>query len=192
MPIKYAEIVIIRNLEEESWLNYCKRLLGNENAVYDNDTIIIFFEDETITDTKSEYVDKQFIMGASIDHRKLIGGPISTNIYENFQTSFPSYFNKKDGDLMIFKRPNIANGMHTLNFKSIFKNNPKYLTLTKVSSIYNAIYTSVNNVETFAIVKNNSNEKSPKYSVAYEDIHFDRSDIVYFVEYIFKNTINAK
>ena len=47
-------------------------------------------------------------------------------------------------------------------------------------------------LETFAIVKNNSNEKSPKYSVAYEDIHFDRSDIVYFVEYIFKNTINAK
>ena len=63
MPIKYAEITIARNLEEENWFNYLKRLTGNENIVNDNDTIIILFEDGSISDVKSEYVDKQFKMG---------------------------------------------------------------------------------------------------------------------------------
>ena len=40
MPIKYAEITIVRNLEEENWFNYFKRMAGNENIVNDNDTII--------------------------------------------------------------------------------------------------------------------------------------------------------
>ena len=78
MPIKYADIVIVRNLEEEGWFNYCKRMIGNENIVYDNDTIIIIFEDETITDTKREYVDKQFVMGPKV-----------------FNRVYPTYFNKK-------------------------------------------------------------------------------------------------
>ena len=172
MPIKYAEIVIVRNLEEEGWFNYCKRMIGNENIVYDNDTIIILFEDGTMTDTRSEYVDKHAKMGPTV-----------------FQRVYPTYFNIKDKEMMFYKGPTIVNGMKTLDFKPIFKNNPKFLTLSKVASIYNVIYTSIRN-ETFAIVKNNSNEKSPRYSVAYEDTHFDRSDIVYLVEYIFKNDID--
>ena len=41
MPIKYAEITIIINTEEETILNYFNRLIGNENKTNDNDTIII-------------------------------------------------------------------------------------------------------------------------------------------------------
>ena len=175
MPIKYAEIVIIRNLEEENWFNYCKRLLGNENAVYDNDTIIIFFEDETITDTKSDYEDKQFELGPTV-----------------FQRVYPRHFNiKKDSETIIYKNPHYENRMPILDFKSIFKNNPKYLTLTKVASVYNVIYKNTCNVNVFALVKNNSNEKSPRYSMAYDDDYFERSDIIYFVDCIFKNTFNC-
>ena len=171
MPIKYAEITIARNLEEESWFNYCKRLVGNENAVYDNDNIIIFFEDETITDTKSKYEDKHFAFGPTV-----------------FQRVYPIYFNKKDSESVFYKNPHYENRIPTLNFKSIFKNNPKYLTLTKVASVYNVMYTNTCNVNVFALVKNNSNEKSPRYSMAYEDDYFERSDISYFVDCIFKNT----
>ena len=45
MPIKYAEITIVRNLEKESWLSYFKNLIGEENIITNNDTIIISFDD---------------------------------------------------------------------------------------------------------------------------------------------------
>ena len=66
MPIKYAEITIIRNLEEEGIFDYLNRLLlGNENLVNDNDSIIILFDDETIYDIKNDNNDKndKFKMG---------------------------------------------------------------------------------------------------------------------------------
>ena len=174
MPIKYAEITIARNLEEENWLNYFKRMAGNENIVNDNDTIIILFEDGSISDVKSEYVDKQFEMGPKI-----------------FQSVYPLYFNKKEGNTLYYKRPTVnPDGNLMLDFKPIFKDNPKYLTLTKVPSVYNAIYESMisvdKNGDIFAVVKNGSNERSPRYWLAYDDSYFERSDLIYFVSCIFK------
>ena len=175
MPIKYAEITIARNLEEENWLNYFKRLTGNENIVNDNDTIIILFEDGSISDVKSEYVDKQFEMGPKM-----------------YPRIFPLYFNKKDGDTLFFKRPTInPDGNLTLDFKPIFKGNPKYHTITKVSSVYNAIYNDMVVGDIFAIVKNGPNERFPRYLLAYEDSYFERSDIIYFVSCIFKDTFTC-
>lgn len=170
MPIKYAEITIARNLEEENWLNYFKRLTGNENIVNDNDTIIILFEDGSISDVKSEYVDKQFKMGP-----------------KGFKSVYPLYFNKKDGDLLFFKRPTVReDGYLMLDFKPIFKDNPKYQTLTKVASVYNAIYQRSSGHDIFAVVKNGPNERSPRYLLAYDDSYFEKSDIIYFVSCIFK------
>jgi len=172
MPIKYAEITIVKNLKEESWFNYCKRLIGNENIVSVNDIIIILFEDKTISNVKREYVDKHFVMGPRF-----------------FQSVYPIYFNKKKDYSLFLKIPSYINGLLTLDFKPIFKDNPNYPTLTKVPSIYNAIYESANN-DMFAIIKIYSNEKSPRYLLAYGDNYFEHSDIIYFVEYIFKNTID--
>jgi hypothetical protein len=173
MSIKYAEITIIRNLKEENWFNYFKRMAGNENIVNDNDTIIILFEDGTISDVKSEYVDKQFKMGPKI-----------------FQRDFPLYFNKKDGYTLFFKRPTVKpDGTLMLDFKPIFKDNPKYRTLTKVPSVYNAIYNDIVVGDIFAIVKNGLNERYPRYLLAYDEIYFERSDLIYFVSCIFKGII---
>jgi hypothetical protein len=60
MSIKYAEITIIRNLEEESIFRGLFRVLGYENTTNDKDTIIINFDDGTICDTKDEYIDKKY------------------------------------------------------------------------------------------------------------------------------------
>ena len=170
MPIIYAEITIARNLEEENWFNYFKRMAGNENIVNDNDTIIILFEDGSISDVKSEYVDKQFEMGPKI-----------------YQRDFPLYFNKKDGVTLFFKRPTVKpDGNLMLDFKPIFKDNPKYCTLTKVPSVYNAIYKDMVVGDIFAVVKNGPNERSPRYLLAYDDRYFEKSDIIYFVSCIFK------
>lgn len=146
-------------------------MAGNENIVNDNDTIIILFEDGSISDVKSEYVDKQFEMGPKV-----------------FHSVFPVYFNKKDKNLVFYKRPTLKpDGNLMINFNSIFKGNSKYLTLTKVPSVYNAIYNSTDLGEIFAIVKNGPNEQSPRYLLAYDDCYFERSDIIYFVSCIFKD-----
>ena len=63
MPIKYAEITIIRNWKKESWLSYFKNLIGEEDIITNNDTIIISFDDGTVSDTKSNDANKQFEMG---------------------------------------------------------------------------------------------------------------------------------
>ena len=60
MPIKYAEITIVRNFKKESWLSYFKNLIGEENIITNNDIIIISFDDGTISETTRELIDKQF------------------------------------------------------------------------------------------------------------------------------------
>jgi hypothetical protein len=169
MSIKYAEITIVRNLGKENWFNYCKRLMGNENIVNDNDTIIILFEDGSICDVNREYVDKHFKVGP-----------------KGYQKDYPAYFNKKDGQVLFFKTPKVKDGLLTMNFKPIFKDYRNFLTLTKVASEYNAIYEGVENNEVFAIVKNGADERSPRYLLAYDECYFERSDMIYFVKCIFK------
>ena len=91
MPIKYAEITIVRNLEEESWLSYFKNLIGEENIITNNDTIIISFDDETISDTKCDLVDKQFKFGP-----------------KDYRREYPLYFEKKDKNNTFFlKTPRV-------------------------------------------------------------------------------------
>ena len=44
MSVKYAEITIIRNIEEEDIFRTLSRYFGYENTSNDNDTIIITFD----------------------------------------------------------------------------------------------------------------------------------------------------
>ena len=71
MPNKYGEITIIRNTEYESLFNYVSyacRLVGYETIFTDKDTIIILFDDDTIYNTKDEYIDKEFKVFSSPDN----------------------------------------------------------------------------------------------------------------------------
>ena len=171
MPIKYAELNIIRNLEEESIFSYLKRIMGNENNVSDDDTLIISFDnDDIVCDVKKEYVDKHYEFGPS-----------------TYYSSFPNWFDMKNqnNNLFILKQPNLVNGNRTLNFKKIFNKNPKLLTSKQYSSVYNGIYTC-NGDEVFSIVKNSLNDIKPIYLLAYDDKYFERGDIVYLVSQTFK------
>jgi len=167
MPIKYAEVTIVRNLEKESWLTYFKNLIGEENIITKNDTIIILFDDGTVTDT-SQYkdADERFEMGPK-------------SVY----STYPIYFNKINKNTLFLKPPRVENNVLKLDFKPIFKGYPNYTTLKKEPSIYNGIYES-NNIDIFAVAKRASN----LYLVAYEDTYFDKSDIGSFVHCIFIDT----
>jgi hypothetical protein len=178
MPIKYAEITIVRNLEEESWLSYFKNLIGEENIITNNDTIIISFDDGSISDTKSDLVDKKFKFGP-----------------QSYHQDCPLYFEKKDKNNTFFlKTPRLERVTEPRNLFSytvlkldsrvIFKDYKNNNTLKKEPSIYNVIYhTGVNQV--LAIVKNGNNHR---YVLAYDDDYFDKSDIKYFVSMLFTNS----
>ena len=166
MPIKYAEMTIVRNLEKESWLTYFKHLLGEE-IITNNDAIIILFDDGTMMDAV-EYKDtnEQFKMGP-----------------KGYRHNYPIYFTIKNL-LVLFKEPRVEMVKDSRNLFSyvglkldsrpIFKDYPNYNTLKKEPSIYNIIYeNSTKTEDVFAIVKRKSN----LYLLAYDDSYFEKSDI---------------
>jgi hypothetical protein len=182
MPIKYAEITIVRNLEEESWVSYFKNLIGEENIITSNDTIIISFDDGTISDTKSDPVDKNFKFGP-----------------KDCRQDYPLYFEKKDKNNTFFlKTPRVEKVTEPRNLfsytvlkldsRAIFKDYKNHNTLKKEPSIYNAIYHTGDN-EVLAIIKNGKNHR---YVLAYDDDYFDKSDINYFVNCLFINAFIKK
>lgn len=160
MPIKYAEITIVR---QESWLTYFKNLIGEEN-ITNNDTIIILFDDGTVTDTTTKDAIERFEMGPK-------------SVY----STYPMYFNKINKNTLFLKIPRVEKNVLKLDFKPIFKDYPNYSTLKKEPSIYNAIYES-NDIDIFALIKRASN----RYLLAYEDSYFDKSDIVNLFFNLFK------
>jgi hypothetical protein len=180
MPIKYVEITIIRNLKEESWFSYFKNLIGDEDIITDKDTIIISFDDGTLSDTNNKPVNEEFEIG-----------PKS---YHYYNTGYPIYFNKKDKNTVFLKAPilvevkeprNLFSYMvRKLDSRNIFKDYKNCNTLKKEPSIYNVIYQD-NTGDIFALVKSGSKFK---YLAAYDDSYFDKLDIEYFVNCIFTDT----
>ena len=110
MPIKYAEITTIFNLEKETMMNYFNRLLlKNENQTTDNDTIIILFEDGIICDVTKECTSTKI-------NNIMEMGP------KGFRSYLPLYFEMKDTNNTLFskKSPQYNNGILLLDFKLIF------------------------------------------------------------------------
>lgn len=176
MPIQYAEITIIINLEKETMMNYFYRLLGNENKTNEDDTIIILFEDETIYDVKKECANSQkFSMEM---------GPIG------FGTCLPLYFEIKDKNNTFFsKTPTHKNGIPSMDFKPIFANNKKHVTTKKEPSVYNSIYycnvVVSDTIDVLSLIRIKSSEEKPRFLIAYDNEYFEKEYIIYFIHYIF-------
>lgn len=169
MSIKYAEITIIRNLEEQNIFTTLTRYFGYENQINNNDTIIMTFDDGTICDIKDEYKDLNYKFG-------LINWP---------EHWFPGYFDLNNKITLFYKRPKEVNGVKKLDFKPIF-NDYKNHYCSKDSSKFNMIYEDYNKKEKLAICRVKSNEDKPRFLLAYDIDIFDRSDIIYLVDCIFK------
>jgi hypothetical protein len=166
MTIKFAEITIIRNIEEDIFRSVF-RYFGYENQTIDNDIIIIDFGDGTICDTRDEYKDLNFKFAQ-----------------QGHNHDFPIYFKQKD-DLktLFYRNPTINDkGDRILKF-DVFK---KYKDFKKVPSKYNLIYEDINKKEIFSILKISSNEEKPRFMLGYEDTILNRDDIIYLADCIFK------
>jgi hypothetical protein len=171
MTIKYAEITIIRNLEQEDIFRSFERYFGYENTTNDKDIIIMEFDDGTICDTKYEYVDKKFEFSVSgHDHM------------------FPIYFKINEKNITLFyKKPDLnKDGQKKLDFNKILKNFKKYDKNSRQASEFNLIYKTYDNKEVFAICRIKTNEEKPRFILAYDSDVLDRSNLIYLVDCLFK------
>lgn len=169
MTIKYADVTVIRNVEEESIFRIIERYFGYENYANNSDTIIIQFDDGSIYDTRHDYINKMFAFG--------ILGHIS---------QFPLYFDTTKGTTLYYKEPYEENGERQIKVHSILKNYSQFKKQPSQSSSFNVVYEDINKKEKFAILKIVSSEEKPRYIVAYDDTLFDKFDIIYLVDYMFK------
>ena len=169
MFIKYAEITIIKNIEEENFFRNLTRYFGYEDITNNKDTIIILFDDKTICDIKDEYIDKKFKFG-------VIG----------YDTIFPIYFKLNNQKTLFYRTPEIKNNLKKLDFMLIFKDY-KINLISKDASKFNMIYEDCNKKEKLAICRVKSNEEKPCFLLAYDIDILDRSDIIYLVDCIFKS-----
>lgn len=172
MSIKYVEITIIRNIEEENIFRSLSRYFGYENTTNNKDTIIILFDDGTICDIKDEYeyINKKFEFGPlAYDH----GFPLNFKIEGKTRTLF-------------YKEPHVKDGKKKLDFKKIFENYKNYDKDSREASEYNMIYEYYDKIELFAICRIKSNEEKPRFLLAYDETIFDKSDIIYLTDCIFK------
>lgn len=176
MTIKYCEVTVIRNIEEEQFVSYIKRLAGYENRITDKDTIIIkFVDNNTIYDVKNEYADKKFKF--AVNH---------------WYYNYPIYFELKN-NLVFFKEPTKSGDKNRLDFSEIHKHYPNYEINLKKNlepSIYNIIYDSQNKV-VFSIARIKSNEEKPRFIVSYDDKCIDKSDIIYLIDYMLKQKYSS-
>lgn len=167
MSIQYAEITIMRNIEEEPIFRTVTRYLGYEYMAEEKDTIIIIFDDDTICNTKDEYVDK---------HYK----------FDSTEYIYPTHFNTNKKHLF-YKTPTInLNGLPSINVKPMFKNFKKFNHKMGEDSIFNMIYQDIGMDDVLSIIKIKSNEEKPRYLIAYDETIFCKSDIIYFVENVFR------
>jgi len=175
MTIKYADVTINRNIDEETIFTSMSRYFGFEPYITDNDTIVVLFDDTTIYNTK-DYTNTHYTF---------------VKIDNELQDTWPYTYIIKSNEkeiLLTYKKPIIdKNGSAILNFKPLFMNYPKFTNENTTGSQFNSIYVNKDNKQAFAILKIKSNEEKPRFIIAYDDSLFDKTEVITIIDNIFKH-----
>lgn len=178
MPIQYGEITIIHNEEDEGFINSIFRTwLNYEFKPNSNSQIVILFEDGEICDINDKLKDFEY---------KFLNSSTSRT---------PGYFEKKNKKIY-FKKSPITNdkGEERLKFTDLFKSYSKYSQFNLRPSTYNCIYyhnINCNKPEVFGVVRLKSSENKPRFQFAYDNDEFSKEEVIYLINYIFKNKIET-
>jgi hypothetical protein len=183
MPIKYAEITILFDTKNEGLFTNLKRnWLGYETICEENSDIIISFDDGTLSCVKDEFKDCNFKFFVGISN--LLPMHFKRDKREN-EKYINVYFARKP-------EKKADDNLH-LNFNKIFSSEIRKKSKT-VGSCFNCIYycnVGSEKKEIFSILKLYSNEDKPRFLLAYDSDEFNRDEVIYIVNCIFKNKYNT-
>lgn len=191
MTIKYAEITIIKNLEQKSALSYLYDLFGYEHYTFtDDDAIIISFDDGTICDVNNNKFNGVFDFGPK------------SHLYN----SYPVYFKLNEKTLFLKDFETDENNVRKLDIdKELFKNYNKNGEYKKIPSCNNICYDmyefgcceksekdlnknyGLGKKDVFCIIKIQSSEDKPRFILAYHDKVFDKPNLIHLIDCIFKH-----
>jgi len=181
MTIKYAEVTIIFDTVNEGLFSNLKRnLFGYETFCNEESDIIISFDNGTISCVKNDLKDCKFKFFNGLSD--LLPSHFETNKKVKFRHVYfhRAPIKKEDGNLH-------------LDFKTIFPSEMQ-LKYKIVASCFNCIYywnnrDGIKNV--FSILKLYSNEDKPRFLLAYDSDEFNKDEVIYLVNCIFKNKYNT-
>jgi hypothetical protein len=183
MPIQYGEFTIIHNEEEEGFFNSIFRNWFNtEIQAHQTSQIVILFEDGEICEIKDKFKDFKYIF------------------LDSSRAPTPSYFERNTTDENEYKKiyfkkdtKNI-DGIERLNGTAIFQNYSKYAKGNAMASVYNSIYyhnKNSNKPEVLGFIRIKSSESKPRFQFAYDNDEFSKEEVIYLINYLFKNKIET-
>ena len=181
MPIQYGEFTVIHNKEEEGIIKSIFRTWGGyEFQTHQSSKIVVLFEDGEICEINDKLKD--------FNYKFLDDSTSATPYYFDKNKS-----NKEEYERVYFKRSPTTNndGNLSLNLYDLFKSYTKYSKQNSIPSIFNCIYyildSTKNNPEVFGFIRIKSSESKPRFQFAYDSEHFSKEEVIYLINYIFKN-----
>lgn len=173
--LKYAEVTIIKNVENSTFLNSYYRFIGiDSERIIDKekDIILMTFEGEPPFDTKDRYVDLKFHIEPLLSDSKI-----------------GYMMNKEDPVVYHSKTPRIySDGTLRLDFNRIHKENPVYNNKDIQTSCYNTIFyrnVSGKPTDVLFIARLNSSITMPRYVIAYDETLITKLQVIYVIRNMF-------
>jgi hypothetical protein len=185
MPIQYGEFTVIHNEEEEGIIKSIFRTWGGyEFQALQTSQIVVLFEDGEICEINDKFKDFNY---------KFLDDNASATPYHFDKNKS----NKEKYERVYFKKSPIEDkdGNKRINCADLFKSYTKYVKQNSIPSKYNFIYyiidTAKNNPEVFGVIRIKSSESKPRFQFAYDSEHFSKEEVIYLINYIFKNKIQS-
>ena len=101
----------------------------------------------------------------------------------------------KNIEKIYFKKDTkIIDGIERLNSTALFETYSKYSKENAVASVYNSIYyhhKNSNKPEVLGFIRIKSSESKPRFQFAYDNDEFSKEEVIYLINYIFKNKIKT-
>lgn len=175
MVLKYGEIYVHHNQNEELFTNGFWRFFGWETYVDKSSKILIMFTDKNELFDANEYLlanDRESIL------IKIIESTLPV----------PDSFTNTLGEVALYKQPININGIKKLCFENIFVNYEKFKTIKRISSIFNCIYIKSIEfpLEVFGIVRVLSAENTPRFIFAFESDFMSETNAIYFANWVLR------
>jgi len=182
MQIKYGEVTIIYDTEQQDIFTKLTFWLSWEQLIPKKPKYVFLFEDGEILDGDNKLKDLKF------------------KFFNNSLLKVPIWFEKNKENIKnkelynrtyFYKRPiQGENKNNSLYFSKLFSSYSKFNSSMIIESSYNSIYYYYKyskNPELFGLLRIKSNESMPRFQFAYDADEFTREEVIYLINNIFNS-----